>query len=77
MLTCVYHEQPVKLLYWPLLGLSRLGLFHLSVEFIESYNHRTVWLGRNLKDHLVPTLLPWAGTPSTRSDCSKPRPTWP
>jgi len=25
-----------------------------------------VWVGRDLKDHLVPTPLPWAGTSSTR-----------
>jgi len=36
-----------------------------------------VWVGRDLKDHLVPTPLPWAGTPSTRPGCSKPHPTWP
>jgi len=24
--------------------------------------------GRDLKDHLVPTPLPWAGLPLTRSD---------
>ena len=26
-----------------------------------------VWVGRDLKDHLVPTPLSWAGIPSTRS----------
>jgi len=31
-----------------------------------------VWVGRDLKDHLVPTPPPWAGTPSTRPGCSKP-----
>ena len=36
-----------------------------------------VWAGRDLKDRLVPTPLPWAGTPSTRAGCSEPRPTWP
>ena len=30
-------------------------------------DHRMVWIGKDLKDHLVPTPLPWAGTPSTRS----------
>jgi len=31
-----------------------------------------VWVGRDLKDHLVPTpTLPWAGTPSTRSRYSE------
>ena len=39
-------------------------------------NHRKVWDGRGLIDHLVPPPLPWAGTPSTRPGCSKPRPTW-
>jgi len=36
-----------------------------------------VWVGRDLKDHLVPTLLPGAGTPSTRPSCSRPHPAWP
>jgi len=36
-----------------------------------------VWDGKDLIDHLVPTPLPWAGTPSTRPGCSKPRPSWP
>jgi len=36
-----------------------------------------VRVGRDLKDHLVPTPLTWAGTPSTRSGFSKPHPAWP
>jgi len=32
------------------------------------------WVGRDLKDHVVPSPLPWAGTPSTRPVCSKPHP---
>ncbi|GAB0183196.1 mitochondrial enolase superfamily member 1 [Grus japonensis] len=32
---------------------------------------------RDLKHHLVPTPLPWPGTPSTRPRCPKPHPTWP
>jgi len=44
---------------------------------IESRSHRVVWVGRDLKDHLIPTPLPWAGTPSTRPGCSEPHPTWP
>jgi len=32
--------------------------------------------GTSKKDHLVPTPLPWAGIPSTRTGCSKPCPTW-
>lgn len=33
-----------------------------------------VWVGRNHKDHLCPTPLPWAGTFSSRPGCSKPHP---
>ena len=40
-------------------------------------NHRMVWVGRDLKHHLVPTPLPWAGTLSTRPGCSELHPTWP
>lgn len=29
------------------------------------------------KHHLVPTLLPWVGAPSSRPDCSKPHLAWP
>lgn len=29
-------------------------------------NHGMVWTGRDIKDHLVPALLPWAGTSSTQ-----------
>jgi len=36
-----------------------------------------VWVGRDLKDHLVPTSLPWAGTSSSRPGCSKPHPNSP
>lgn len=31
------------------------------------FNHRMVWLGRNLEGCPVPTCLPWTGTPSTRT----------
>jgi len=36
-----------------------------------------VWDGRDVKDHLVPTPVPWWGTASTRPDRSKLHPTWP
>jgi len=36
-----------------------------------------IWVGRDLKDHLVPTRLPLTGTLPTRPGCSKPHPTWP
>jgi len=49
-----------------------------------SINFRiTEWLyvGRNLRDRLVPTPLPWAGLPTTksgnRSGCPEPHPAWP
>lgn len=32
----------------------------------ETYNHRMVWVERDLKDHPASTALPWAGTPFTR-----------
>lgn len=47
--------------------LSFLGL----PSTIEPQNHRMAWLGSDLRDNLVPILLPWAGTPFSRSDCSK------
>jgi len=34
-----------------------------------------VWVGRDLKYHLVPTPLTWARTPSTSPGYSKPHPT--
>ena len=36
-----------------------------------------VWVGRDLKDHLVPAPLLWAGTSSTRPGCSELHPAWP
>jgi len=48
------------------------GVLHATPWVIESLNG-----GRNLIDHLVQSPLPWAGTPSTRPGCSKPRPAWP
>ena len=52
-------------------------LYTLSYKIIESYNHRMVRVGRDLKDHLVPILLPWAGTSSTTPGCSELHPTCP
>lgn len=40
-------------------------------------NRRMVWIGREFKDHLVPTPLPWTGKSSARPGWSKPCPTWP
>jgi len=44
---------------------------------IELQDLRMVWVGRHLKDHLVPTPLPWTGTPSTTSGYSQSHPAWP
>lgn len=35
------------------------------------------WVGREPKNHPVPTCLPWSGTPSARPGCSKLHPAWP
>ena len=40
-----------------------------AAEGNTSQNHRVVWVGRDLKDHLVPPPLQWAGTSSTRPVC--------
>lgn len=32
--------------------------------WLFSWNPRIVWVGWDLKDHLIPTPLPWAGVPS-------------
>lgn len=41
-----------------------------------SWNHRIVWVGKDLKHHPVPNPLPWTGIPSTRQGCSEFHPTW-
>ena len=51
--------------------------FPSSVSHFALDNYRMVWVGKDLIDHLSPTPLPWAGTPSIRPGCSKPHPTWP
>jgi len=45
--------------------------------FIESQNHRMLWVGRDLVRSSSQTPLQRAGTSSTRPSCSEPRPTWP
>jgi len=52
-------------------------LLEINHIIIASQNHRMVWVGKDLKDHLVPTPLPGAGTSSTRPGCSEFHPTWP
>lgn len=40
------------------------------------WNHRVVRVGKDLKDHLVPTHLPLAGWFFTKPGCSGPHPVW-
>lgn len=49
---------------------------HLAYPFHDLGNHRIVWDGRDLKDHLLPTPLAQTGTLSTRPGCSKPHLAW-
>lgn len=52
-------------------------LKHSNNSAIEkSEKHRMIWVGRNLKDHLIINPLPQAETLSTRPDCSKPHLNW-
>lgn len=34
------------------------------------------WVGRDLRDHLIPTPLLWAGLPTSRWDCTGSHPAW-
>lgn len=57
-------------------------LFQFPVSFCLvrqtiCWAHRMVWDGRDVNYDLVPTLLPRAGTLSTRPGGSKPHPAWP
>lgn len=62
------------------LELSFINIFHSCLlqtsEKPNSQNCRKVWVGGDLLGHLIPTSLPWVGTLSSRSDCSKTHPTW-
>lgn len=46
-------------------------------RIIESPKHRVVWVVRDLKDHLIPTPMTWAGMPPTRPGCPGPHQTLP
>lgn len=56
-------------------GISTAALYRVIYSFLNLLqiilNHRVLWVKRDLKDHLLPTLLLWAGIPSTKKDCSK------
>ena len=55
-----------------LLKMLKTWLLHASTWqpcslCLQSQNHRMAWLGRDCKDHQVPTPLLWTGLPATRS----------
>ena len=59
------------LLYIPFFSISHALVMPLGI--IDGFG-----LERTLRiNHLVPTALPWAGTPPTRPGCPKPHPAWP
>lgn len=39
-------------------------------DALTSQNYRMAFVGRDFKDHPVPTPLPWTGLPTARSGCS-------
>lgn len=43
-----------------------------SAHLLEQIRIIESWDGRGLKDHLIPILLPWVVTPTTRPCCSRP-----
>lgn len=50
----------------------------LVEEYKFSNQYKIIgWLGRDLKDHLFQTLLPWARAPSPKPIWSKPHQIWP
>lgn len=56
--------------------LFKTGNTHPLIAKTCPQNHRISWVGRNLKSHLFPILLSWAGgTPYTRPGCPKPHST--
>jgi len=58
-------------------GRERSPVWTESPSPVRSQNHRMVWVGRDLKEHLVPTPLPRAVTSSPRPGCSELHPTRP
>lgn len=37
-----------------------------NFQVTESQNYRVVWIGRDIRDHFIPTHLLWSGTSSSR-----------
>jgi len=61
----------------PSAPIAHAGQVSWQMQEAHTENHIMVWVGRDLKDHLLPAPLPWAGTPCTRPGCSELHPTWP
>ena len=61
------HHFPVK---------SVAGQLGHVKRIIESWSHRMVWVGRDLKDHPVPNPCHRLVAPIS-SGCPGPHPTWP
>ena len=75
LLPCTSAESLGPTSQWPAHRQNKAGLRSPQSLLFSRQNHRIVWVGKDLKDHLVPVFLPWAGTPSTRPGCSKTHPT--
>lgn len=55
--------------------LRRYGFLNFFLK--KKKSHGIIWVGMNLKDHLVQSPPPpWAGIPSSGPGCSKCGPTW-
>lgn len=57
---CISQENPIKEEKLFSKKKSKKKRFNNNV----SQNHRMVWVRKDLTDHLFPTPIPWAGTPS-------------
>lgn len=67
------HQMVVVSLF----KVSGLGFFFLlSDEVMCDYNHRMVWVGRNFKDHPIPTPCHEQGHFPLNQVAQKPHPTW-
>lgn len=65
------NKLPIFLLIYVLSNRQFYSVY-MNTYSIKSWNHRMVCIGKNLKDHLLPTPLLWAEILSTVSECPKP-----
>lgn len=70
-------EFEVEIIFSTKISPNTRQQIHRYIKIMESWNHRMLWVGRDLKDHVVPK--PCHGLPisSTKSGCSKFHPTRP